>query len=163
MFIRNVVLWVIMIFGYVVYGMVEEVVELFKLIIWGEEERGNQFFLISVFSLLIFFELFGFGMVVYCFVVKVGVVWIEEFRNVFVIMYLKCGSFSDVFQMFLMFIDKNFIMWFVMVIGFVQSGYFKDVLELFYEMYCFGVRFNEYIFVGVINVCSDISVIKEGK
>lgn len=161
--IRNAVSWATMISGYAAYGMAEEAVELFKLIIRGEEERGNQFFLTSVLSSLTLPELLGSGMVVHCFAVKAGVVWIEEFRNALVTMYLKCGSPSDALQMFSMSTDKNPIMWSAMVTGFAQSGHSKDALELFYEMHCSGVRPNEYTFVGVINACSDISATKEGK
>lgn len=159
---RNSVSWATMVSGYAAFGLADEAVGLFKLILLGEEDRGNQFFLTSVLSALTLPELVGAGREIHCFAIKAGVIWIVEVRNALVTMYLKCLSPNDALRMFEMSTDKNPIMWSAMVTGLAQSGHSAKALELFTIMHYSRVRHSEYTFVGVINACSDLNAIKEG-
>ncbi|KAL2920595.1 hypothetical protein RDABS01_012086 [Bienertia sinuspersici] len=160
---RNSVSWATMISGYASHGMAGEAVGVFKLILKDEEDSGNPFFLTSVLSALTLPEFIDVGREIHCFSVKAGVIRIAEVRNALVTMYLKCGSADSALQMFALSTDKNSIMWSAMVTGFAQSGHSKKALELFYKMQFSGVRPSEYAFVGVINACSDICAIDEGR
>ncbi|KNA11611.1 hypothetical protein SOVF_133460 [Spinacia oleracea] len=160
---RNSVSWATMISGYAARGEAEEAVGVFKLILQEEEERGSAFFLTSVLSSLAIPELIDIGKEVHCFAVKVGVNWIVEVRNALVTMYLKCGSPENALQMFVLSNDKSPIMWSAMVTGFAQSGHSRKALELFSTMHYSGVRPSEYTFVGVINACSDVGAVEEGR
>ncbi|KAH9621119.1 hypothetical protein KSS87_008384 [Heliosperma pusillum] len=160
---RNSVSWATLLSGYASCGMAEEAVGLFKLIVRSEEEKGYHFFLTSVLSALTKPELLGAGRGIHCFAVKSGVILIPEVRNALLTMYMKCGGMTDALQVFSMSTDKNPIMWSAIITGLAQIGNSKGALELFSNMHFSGINPSEYTFVGVINACSDIGAIREGK
>ncbi|XP_074291213.1 pentatricopeptide repeat-containing protein At2g33680 [Silene latifolia] len=160
---RNSVSWATMLSGYASCGMAEETVGLFKLIVGSDEEKAYQFFLTSVLSAFARPELLDAGRGIHCFAVKSGVVLIPEVRNALLTMYMKCGGMENALQVFSMSTDKNPIMWSAVVTGLAQVGNSKRALELFSNMHFSGISPSEFTFVGVINACSDICAIREGK
>jgi pentatricopeptide repeat protein len=78
-------------------------------------------------------------------------------------MYAKCGSLDDALKTFEESSDKNSITWSAMITGFAQSGDSHKALNLFSHMHLSGTKPSEFTFVGVINACSDIGTVVEGK
>ncbi|KAF3967930.1 hypothetical protein CMV_008129 [Castanea mollissima] len=58
---------------------------------------------------------------------------------------------------------KDSITWSAMITGYAQSGDSHKALKLFLHMHFSGIKPSEFTFVGVINACSDIGAITEGK
>ena len=163
MIARNLVSWATMISGYATQRLTKEALELFELVRMKEDESGNEFIFTSVLSALTFPELVDTGKQIHGLALKNGLLCFVAVRNALVTMYSKCGSLDDALQMFRLYDDKNSITWSAMVTGFAQSGDFREALKLFSSMHFYGITPSEFTFVGVVNACSDLGAIQEGK
>ncbi|KAJ1382403.1 Tetratricopeptide-like helical domain superfamily [Sesbania bispinosa] len=161
---RNTVSWATMISGYATQELVNEAIEIFELMRCGEEEEGvNEFVLTSVLSALTSGEFVDTGRQVHSLAMKNGLSSIVSVANALVTMYAKCGSLDDAVQTFEFSGNKNSITWSAMVTGYAQSGDSHKAVKLFYNMHRSGVLPTEFTLVGVINACSDLCAIAEGK
>ncbi|KAE9609787.1 hypothetical protein Lal_00006657 [Lupinus albus] len=159
---RNTVSWATMISGYASQDMPNQAVELFELL-RRQEEDENEFVFTSVISALTSREFVDTGRQVHSLATKNGLLSIVSVGNALVTMYGKCGSLDDALQTFDLSGNKNSITWSAMVTGYAQSGDSDKSLKLFYNMHHSGVLPSEYTLVGVINACSDLCAIVEGK
>ncbi|ONI20969.1 hypothetical protein PRUPE_2G043400 [Prunus persica] len=127
------------------------------------KEEVNEFVLTSVLSALALPQFVGTGKQIHCLAVKIGLISFVSVENALVTMYAKCGSLDDALRTFKTSGDKNSITWSAMITGFAQSGDSQKALDLFSHMHFSGVMPSEFTFVGVINACSDIGALEEGK
>lgn len=159
---RNSVSWATMISGYALQRMAREALALFE-VMRREEECDNEFVLTSVLSALTLPDFVEGGKQIHGVAIRNGLVSFIAVGNALVTMYAKCGSLDDALQTFKLSDDKNPITWSAMVTGFAQSGDFQKALRLFSTMHLSGITPSEFTFVGVINACSDIGAVEEGK
>ena len=160
---RNAVSWATMVSGYASLEMAGEALELFGVMRREEGEGGNEFVFTSVLSALTRGEFVDAGKQVHSLAVKNGLLSIISVGNALVTMYAKCGSLDDALRTFDLSGNKNSITWSAMVTGYAQSGDSDKGLRLFYDMHHSGVVPSEFTLVGVINACSDLCAIVEGK
>nr|KYP40545.1 Pentatricopeptide repeat-containing protein At2g33680 family [Cajanus cajan] len=159
---RNAVSWATMISGYASRELANEALELFELM-RREEEGENEFVLTSVLSALTSHVFVDTGRQVHSLAMKNGLVCIVSVGNALVTMYAKCGSLEDALRTFELSGNRNSITWSAMVTGFARSGDADKALKLFYDMHHSGVFPTEFTLVGVINACSDVCAIVEGR
>ncbi|CAB4298725.1 unnamed protein product [Prunus armeniaca] len=162
---RNSVSWATMISGYAVQRLAGDALALFGLMQRRNEvkEEVNEFVLTGVLSALALPEFVGTGKQIHSLAVKIGLISFVSVENALVTMYAKCGSLDDALRTFKTSGDKNSITWSAMITGFAQSGDSQKALDLFSHMHFSGVMPSEFTFVGVINACSDIGALEEGK
>ncbi|XP_027332205.1 pentatricopeptide repeat-containing protein At2g33680 [Abrus precatorius] len=160
---RNTVSWSTMISGYASQELADEAVGLFELMRREEEEDVNEFLLTGVLSALTSCEFLDTGRLVHSLAMKNGLLCIVSVGNALVTMYAKCGRLEDALRTFDLSGNKNSITWSAMVTGFAQCGDGDKALKLFYEMHHSGVLPSEFTLVGVINACSDLCAVVEGK
>ncbi|XP_038884767.1 pentatricopeptide repeat-containing protein At2g33680 [Benincasa hispida] len=159
---RNSVSWATMISGYAMERMAFEAWELF-LLMRREEGIHNEFTYTGVLSALTVPELVHYGKQIHCLALKSGLLSIVSVGNALVTMYCKCGCLDDALKTFELSGDKNSITWSAMITGYAQAGDSHEALKLFSYMHFNGNKPSEFTFVGVINACSDIGALKEGK
>lgn len=159
---RNTVSWATMISGYASRDMADEAVELFENL-RSEEEDENEFVFTSVLSALTSHEFVDTGRQVHSLSIKNGLLSIVSVGNALVTMYVKCGSLDDALRTFDFSGNKNSITWSAMVTGYAQSGDSDKALKLFHNMHQSALLPSEFTLVGVINACSDLCAIVEGK
>ncbi|XP_058754113.1 pentatricopeptide repeat-containing protein At2g33680 [Vicia villosa] len=159
---RNTVSWATMISGYASVGLADKAIEVFELM-RGEEEVENEFAVTSVLSALTSCEFVGTGRQVHSLAVKNGLICIVSVANALVTMYAKCDSLDDAVRTFEFSGDKNSITWSAMVTGYAQSGDSDKALMLFNRMHSSGMLPSEFTLVGVVNACSDLCAVVEGK
>nr|KYP71546.1 Pentatricopeptide repeat-containing protein At2g33680 family [Cajanus cajan] len=159
---RNAVSWATMISGYASRELANEALELFELM-RREEEGENEFVLTSVLSALTSHVFVDTGRQVHSLAMKNGLVCIVSVGNALVTMYAKCGSLEDALRTFELSGNRNSITWSAMVTGFARSGDADKALKLFYDMHHSRVFLTEFALVGVINACSDVCAIVEGR
>ncbi|GMY10863.1 pentatricopeptide repeat-containing protein At2g33680 [Fagus crenata] len=159
---RNSVSWSTMISGYAMQRMAVDALEIFELMRYVEEDE-NEFALTSVLSALASPEFVNHGKLIHCLACKIGLLSFVSVENALVTMYGKCGSLDDALKMFEQSGDKDSITWSAMITGYAQSGDSNKALKLFSHMHFSRIKPSEFTFVGVINACSDIGAIMEGK
>ncbi|XP_057978379.1 pentatricopeptide repeat-containing protein At2g33680 [Malania oleifera] len=160
---RNSVSWATMISGYAVQRLAAEALDLFVLMRREEEEKENEFVFTSVLSALTAHELVEHGKQIHGLATKNGLLAFVSVGNALVTMYAKCGILDDALQTFKMSSDKNSITWSAMITGYAQSGNSHEALILFSNMHFSGMMPSEFTLVGVLNACSDIGSVEEGK
>ncbi|KAL5066228.1 hypothetical protein RYX36_027965 [Vicia faba] len=159
---RNTVSWATIISGYASVGLADKAVEVFELM-RREEEVENEFAVTSVLSAMTSCEFVGTGRQVHSLAVKNGLICIVSVANALVTMYAKCDRLDDAVRTFEFSGDKNSITWSAMVTGYVHSGDCDKALILFNRMHSSGVLPSEFTLVGVVNACSDLCAVVEGK
>ncbi|KAF6164226.1 hypothetical protein GIB67_010196 [Kingdonia uniflora] len=159
---RSVVSWGAIISGYAMERRDVEAFEMFK-VMRGDEEEENEFVFTSVLSALADPELIHNGKQIHCLAFKNGLLSFVSVGNSVVTMYVKCGSVDDAFGMFEFFGDKDSITWSAMITGYAQSGDSEKALKLFSEMHSAMFWPSEFTLVGVLNACSNVGAIREGK
>ncbi|KAK4257533.1 hypothetical protein QN277_007107 [Acacia crassicarpa] len=159
---RNSVSWATMISGYAAQDMAEEALELFESM-RCETEGENEFVFTSVLSALKIPELLDTGKQIHSLAIKNGLLSITSVGNALVTMYAKCGSLDDALKTFYLSGNKNSITWSAMITGYAQSGDSVKALKLFHSMHLSGIVPSEFTLVGVINACSDLGTLVEGK
>ncbi|CAN0847785.1 Pentatricopeptide repeat-containing protein At2g33680 [Linum grandiflorum] len=160
---RNAVSWSTMVSGYASHRLVEDTLEFFKVMRY-EEADVNEFVLTSVLSAFVTPEwLDSGGKTVHSLALKNGLVAFVSVSNAIVTMYAKCGDLESSLKMFELSSNKDSITWSAMITGFAQSGDSQKALKLFSTMHVAGVYPSEYTVVGVLNSCSDVAAVEEGK
>nr|DAD46420.1 TPA_asm: hypothetical protein HUJ06_016357 [Nelumbo nucifera] len=159
---RNSVSWTTMISGYAVERLTAEAMLLFKLM-RCEEGDENEFVFTSILSALVLPEHIDNVKQVHCVALRNGLVSFLSVRNALVTSYTKSGNSNDALGMFESSTDRNTITWSAMITGYAQTGNSEDALCLFSKMQSFGIRPSKFTFVGVLNACSDIGAVREGK
>lgn len=83
---------------------------------------------------------------------------------VFVDMYVKLGMFDKVVEIFNRMKNKDVKFWIVMILVYGVYGLVREVINFFYKMEVenSNVKFNDIIFLVVLNVCSYGGLVKEG-
>ncbi|XP_028754037.1 pentatricopeptide repeat-containing protein At2g33680-like [Neltuma alba] len=159
---RNPVSWATMISGYATQEMAEEALELFECM-RCETEGENEFVITSALSALTIPELVDTGRQIHSLAAKNGLLSITSVGNALVTMYAKCGSLDDALKTFYLSGNKNSITWSAMITGYAQRGDSDKAVKLFHNMHLSGVVPSEFTLVGVINACSDLGTLVEGK
>ncbi|KAL5706103.1 hypothetical protein ACHQM5_024311 [Ranunculus cassubicifolius] len=159
---RNSVSWATMISGYADERYAVEAVELFRLL-RREEEEENEFVFTSVLKSLVLDEFVDVSKQIHCLAVKNGLLSFVAVGNALVTMYAKCDCLDDALRTFELLSQKNSITWSAMITGYAQAGDSDKALKLFMEMHFAGLRPSEFTFVGVLNACSNVVAIVQGR
>lgn len=161
--VRNSVSWSAMISGYAVLKSGEEAFALFKLMLEEGQCDVNEFVLTSVLSALSAPGFLAMGRQVHSFAIANGWVSSLSVENSLITLYAKCNIMEDALLMFQLSANKSSITWSAMITGYAQNGDSKMALHLFPHMQIAGFMPTEFTFVGVLNACSDMASLVEGK
>ncbi|GKV33224.1 hypothetical protein SLEP1_g41754 [Rubroshorea leprosula] len=165
---RNVVSWNALIAGYTQNGENEEALGLFLLLkresVWPTHYTfGN---LLNACANLANLQL---GQQAHVHVLKHGFRFQSgEESDIFVgnsliDMYMKCGSVEDGFQVFKTMVERDWVSWNVMIVGYAQNGYAAEALELFNKMSASGEKPDHVTMIGVLCACSHAGLVEEGR
>ncbi|KAG6532687.1 pentatricopeptide repeat-containing protein At2g33680-like [Zingiber officinale] len=162
--VRNSVSWSAMISGYAVLKSGEEAFGLFKLMLEeGQCAAANEFVLTSVLSALSAPGFLVMGQQVHSFAITNGWVSSVSVENSLITLYAKCKTMEDALLMFELSANKSSITWSAMITGYAQNGDSQKALHLFPHMQIAGFMPTEFTFVGLLNACSDMAALVEGK
>jgi len=78
-------------------------------------------------------------------------------------MYAKCGSIVDAQRVFNKMTTHDVVSWSAMILGHVKCGQGEKALELFQQMQCEGVKPDHVTFVAVLNACTSLMALEEGR
>ncbi|KAL6992515.1 hypothetical protein U1Q18_010625, partial [Sarracenia purpurea var. burkii] len=83
--------------------------------------------------------------------------------NTLVVLYAKCGEFSDSRRLFDEIPERNVVSWNALFSCYVQSDFFEEALGLFQEMVFSGTNPDEYSLSSILNACTGLGNINQGK
>ncbi|KAJ0111241.1 hypothetical protein Patl1_01632 [Pistacia atlantica] len=78
-------------------------------------------------------------------------------------MYSKCGSIEKAVQVFERIPKLNTITWSTMIGGFAMHGRAKDALDCFTRMEKAGVKPSDVVYIGILSACSHAGLVEDGR
>lgn len=103
-----------------------------------------------------------FGKQIHAYIQKIGLRIDAYVGSSLIDMYSKSGSLDDAWIIFEQIKEPNVVLWTSMISGCALHGQGKEAISLFEGMLDQGIIPNEVTFVGVLNACSHVGLIKEG-
>lgn len=188
----NVVLWNVMVDGYVRLGEFGAARELFdsmpqrsvvswNVMISGYAQNGlfkeaiemfremqigdvcpNYVTLVSVLPAISRFGALELGKWVHLYAEKNGIEIDDVLGSALVDMYSKCGSIEKALQVFERLPRKNAITWSTIIGGLAMHGRAIDALDYFSRMERSGVTPSDVTYIGVLSACSHAGLVDEG-
>ncbi|CAN8315991.1 unnamed protein product [Cochlearia groenlandica] len=158
----SIVAWNSLVSGLEQNGFAEEAIRVFYQMRESGFEPDSATF-VSLLSACAHTGAISLGRQIHCTTVKNGLLGFIALSNAIVTMYSKCESLVEAGKIFDSLGDKNAITWSAMVTGYSQNGESLEAVKLFSRMFSAGVKPSEYTIVGVLNACSDICYVEEGK
>ncbi|XP_057827530.2 putative pentatricopeptide repeat-containing protein At3g13770, mitochondrial [Cryptomeria japonica] len=83
--------------------------------------------------------------------------------NKLIKMFAKCDSVEDARNVFVEMPKRDVFSWTAMISAFVRNNFYKEALELFYEMRKEGIKPNEFTFASIITACANSAAAEKGK
>ncbi|KDP31028.1 hypothetical protein JCGZ_11404 [Jatropha curcas] len=83
--------------------------------------------------------------------------------NTLIHVYANCGEVKIARKVFDQMPKRDIFAWNCMLSGYAKSGYYEDVVKLFYEMRELGVGFNDITLVSVLAACGRLADIELGE
>ena len=77
-------------------------------------------------------------------------------------MHEKCGNIEDAYHLFHDIPKRDLISWNSIIIGYVEHGYGKEVLQLFKQMLQTCIDLDHITFISVLSACSHTGLVNEG-
>jgi pentatricopeptide repeat protein len=78
-------------------------------------------------------------------------------------MYAKCGSMEEALRVFNKMSSHDTVSWNVIILGHVKCEQGQKALNLFQQMQWEGVEPEPMTFVGVLNSCTSVAALEEGR
>ncbi|KAH7566093.1 hypothetical protein JRO89_XS08G0084400 [Xanthoceras sorbifolium] len=83
--------------------------------------------------------------------------------NSLIDMYMKCGSVEDGCRVFETMVERDWVSWNAMIVGYAQNGYGTEALGLFKKMLVSGEKPDHVTMIGVLCACSHAGLVAEGR
>ncbi|EOY17244.1 Pentatricopeptide repeat (PPR) superfamily protein [Theobroma cacao] len=189
----NIVLWNVMIDGYVRIGDLRTARELFdkmslrSVISWNVmisgyaqngyfkeaiemfrlmqigEVRPNYVTLVSVLPAISRLGALELGKWVHLYAEKNEIEIDDVLGSALIDMYSKCGSIDKAVQVFERISKPNTITWSAMIGGLAMHGRAEGALDYFSRMELEGVTPSDVVYIGVLSACSHAGFVEEGR
>uniref|UniRef100_A0A7N0UGJ7 Uncharacterized protein n=1 Tax=Kalanchoe fedtschenkoi TaxID=63787 RepID=A0A7N0UGJ7_KALFE len=78
-------------------------------------------------------------------------------------MYVKCGSVEDGYRLFEKMVERDYVSWNALIVGFAQNGFGSKALEIFNRMLECGEKPDHVTLIGVLCACSHAGMVEEGR
>ncbi|WOH04952.1 hypothetical protein DCAR_0624364 [Daucus carota subsp. sativus] len=189
----NVVLWNVMIDGYVRAGKFSVALEMFNdmpdrsVVSWNSMISGyaqNGFYkeamemfremqmgdvcpnyvtLVSVLPAVSRLGALELGKWIHIYALRKGIEIDEVLGSALIDMYSSCGSIIEALEIFESLQHKNVITWNAMINGFAMHGQAKDAINYFWRMEQVGLSASDVTYISVLTACSHAGLVTEGK
>ncbi|KAG5563079.1 hypothetical protein RHGRI_005728 [Rhododendron griersonianum] len=162
MHLKDLVSWSALVSGYARNGFGKEALLAFReMHLLGL--RCNEFTLPSVLKACSITKGLMLGKQVHGLVMVTGFESDVFVANTLVVMYAKCGAQEYSRRLFDLMPERNVVSWNALFSCYVQSDIFEEALGLFREMILRGIRPDEYSLSCILNACTGMGDINQGK
>ncbi|KAF9595182.1 hypothetical protein IFM89_037611 [Coptis chinensis] len=163
---KSSVSWNVIITGCANNGSNDDMLQLFKEMIWSSRERPKSSILASVLQVCGGTTDLLHGREVHGHIVRRSCSSISDTlleNNALIDMYAKSGDFDSAVTLFKSVTNKNVVTWTTMIMGYGMHGLSREALQLFDEMTKFGIRPDSITFIALLSACSHGKLVEEGK
>lgn len=160
--LKDVVLWNVMIDGYVKNGDTNNSIDMF-LEMKNSDIKPNTVTFASILSVCASKSLISFGTQLHGLVVSCGLELDSPVANTLLSMYSKCKRLSDARKLFDLMPQTDLVTWNGMVSGYVQNGFMSEAMHIFREMVSAGVEPDSITFASFLPSVTEFASLKQGK
>ncbi|GMN46268.1 hypothetical protein TIFTF001_015450 [Ficus carica] len=159
---RDSISWAAMIAGYAQNGYGEDALQLFvEMKREGERlTRSSYTCALSTCAEIAALEL---GTQLHGRLVKAGFETGCYVGNALLVMYSKCGSIEEAYNVFKEIEEKDIVSWNTMIAGYARHGFGKEALTVFESMKAMGIIPDDVTMVGVLSACSHTGLVERGR
>ncbi|KAK9162778.1 hypothetical protein Syun_003680 [Stephania yunnanensis] len=140
----------------------KESLELFDLMVQANLQP-NKVTLLTVLAACSHIGVLDHGRRVHSLIKEIGLVSDLSVATALVNMYVKCGQLGVAREIFDSIVEKDVILWNVMIAGYGNHGDATSALEVFLQMENSGVKPTEVSFLAVLLACAHAGLVAEGK
>ncbi|KAF9592968.1 hypothetical protein IFM89_019272 [Coptis chinensis] len=158
---RDSISWSAIISGYAQSGHSEEALRLF-IELKRDGERMNRSTFTCALSTCADMAALEFGKQVHGRLVKAGYEMGCYVGNALVLMYGKCGSVEEAYDVFESMQEKDLVTWNTMITCYAKHGFGKEALKVFDSMTMKDIKPDDVTMVGVLSACSHSGLIDKG-
>ncbi|CAK9203539.1 unnamed protein product, partial [Sphagnum troendelagicum] len=159
---RNVVSWTAMISGYAQQNHSKAAIEVFSQM-QREGVKPDRVTFISILDACANLAALQKGKSIHAQILKAGLDSDNGVEIALVNMYAKCGSLVHADQVFDKMLQRDVVVWTVMIVGYAQHGRGKEAIQLFEWMKQEGVKPDSLTFTGLLTACSHVGLVEEGR
>eukprot|EP01018_Ginkgo_biloba_P037498 Gb_11389 [translate_table: standard] len=159
---RNMFLWNAIVKAYAKHGVHEEILMLYYQML-QEGIQPDNFTFPFVLKACAGLSALQEGKEIHCHIVKVGFDSDVFVGAALVHMYAKCGSIVYGRHVFDRMSERDAVSYTSMISGYTQNGHANEALMLFNQMQLAEVTIDSITIVSVLQACSHLRALKEGK
>lgn len=147
--------------GYVSNGCFMEALEIFRQMQMGDmsPDVASLLIVLSAVSQLGHIEK---GVAIHCYVEENGYSLGGKLGVALIHMYARCGSIENAMMVFEDMEERSVDHWNAMIGGFAIHGLGESAFHLLMEMERLSVKPDDITFIGVLNACGHVGLVKEG-
>ncbi|KAL3628976.1 hypothetical protein CASFOL_028022 [Castilleja foliolosa] len=161
--VRNLRSWTAMISGFVQSGKPKEAIALFEKMEEEKRLKPNEVTLVAILAACADLGALELGIRIHRYSDKCGFTRNNHISNTLIDMYIKCGCLEAAIDVFKNTDERTIFTWSTMIQGLAIHGKANEALKLFSEMIQTGTKPNGVTFVGILNACSHMGLINEGR
>lgn len=160
---KNFVVWTALFSGYVRSQQCEAVIGLWHEFKAKEETVPDALILVSFLSTCAIQAALGPGKQIHAYVLRVGIEMDEKLITALVDMYSKCGNIAYSEKIFQRVIDRDSVLYNVMIAGYAHHGHENEAIQLFREMVERGFRPDAVTFIALLSACRHCGLVEQGE
>ncbi|KAI5079235.1 hypothetical protein GOP47_0006906 [Adiantum capillus-veneris] len=159
---QTVVAWSSMILGYAEHGHAAQAIHLFQQM----QSKGvvpNEITFVCVLKACWKLSALEDGKEIHAFLVKLGIDCDVLIGSTLIDMYATCGKLEDAYKVFDKLVMRNVVCWSIMISGYEEHGDNEEALRLYYMMQLEGAQADQFLYVIIINVCTNLKALDHGE
>ncbi|PKA60087.1 Pentatricopeptide repeat-containing protein [Apostasia shenzhenica] len=161
--LRDVVMWNIMIRGFVKKGEFEEAFACFEDMFHSPNVSPDSVTMISLLSACSQVGDLARGRWLHSYSKELGFLNVNvQLRNSILDMYCKCRDLSSAKDVFDEMPERDLLSWTSMICGLSNSGNFREALELFVQMQNEGIQPDKVVLGTMLSVCANMGALDQG-
>ncbi|GMY39269.1 putative pentatricopeptide repeat-containing protein At3g18840 [Fagus crenata] len=160
---KNSVVWTALFSGYVRSQQCEVVFELLCEFYAKEATLPDAVILLNLLSICAIQAALGLEKHIHAYLLRVGIEMDEKLITALVDMYSKCGSIAYAEKIFQRVIDRDLVIYNVMITGYAHQGHENEAIQHFEEMVEKGVRPNAVTFLAFLSACRYSRLVEQGE
>jgi pentatricopeptide repeat protein len=160
---KNSIVWAALFSGYVKLKQCEAFFDLLREYIAKEAAIPDALILINAFNVCAFQAALGPGKQIHGYVFRMGIEMDMKTTTAMIDMYSKCGSIPYAEKLFLKVIERDLVLYNVMLAGYAHHGHEIKAINLFQEMLERGVGPDAVTFVALLSACRHRGLVDLGE
>ncbi|MCO5587842.1 hypothetical protein L7F22_041794 [Adiantum nelumboides] len=159
---RTVVAWSSIILGCAEHGNAAQAIALFSQM-HSQGVVPNDITFVCVLKACWKLSALEEGKGIHAFLVKLGIVCDVCIGSTLIDMYATCGKIEDARKVFDKLVKRNVVCWSTMISGYEEHGEDIEALRLYYMMQLEGAQADGFLYVIILNVCTNLKALDCGK